>query len=487
MIIDTLDKDFVRRLDELIIKEMTTLGTPGLSMGIIKGDELIFTRSYGTRNYSKSLPVTEDTLFLVASVTKSFISSCILKLVEQGKISLEDEVNKFVEFELGFPDNPIRIKHLMTHTSGIPNLSDLLYHENEEDTLGYPISIPKIPFTSIDDIFRHINMAREYVTDPPGKRFYYNNLMYNILGFIISKINGMSLNDFLSQNILVPLEMNRSTLNIDKALADENHSEGYITKPGSKTSERVAMTNKIKQLENAAGGLYSNIKELSNYVVMHLNQGRFHEKQVLSPEHIELMQNLQFVEEYPNEAFSSFYGNYGKTGYGLGFVIHEDFFGYKLIEHSGSYDGSSAWLAMIPDLQIGVIFLSNYHPSPRMFAQAVMLMLLGLDVEKNFPLLIVRNHQKKLSGYYETYRGIQKIKVFSKLNTLFIQDMEEKRPPQAIFPSITKGEKLEYLNYYMFTDIGGMMPVQFEIDKFGSIWIHIEREKYKKIKELLYD
>jgi hypothetical protein len=163
-------------------------------------------------------------------------------------------------------------------------------------------------------------------------------------------------------------------------------------------------------------------------------------------------------------------------------AFQEDFFGYRLIHHSGSWIGASAWLAMLPELNLGVVFLANKHPSPRMLALSTLAMLIGINIEKEFPLFKYRNHIEKLTGEYELYKGVGKMKLTAKGGLLYYKyDHWGINAPLIPFES---DNGLLTLNYYLITEVGGKDPVQFEIDDNGTIWMHHERLKWKKVREL---
>ena len=188
------------------------------------------------------------------------------------------------------------------------------------------------------------------------------------------------------------------------------------------------------------------------------------------------MQTQQFVESYPNTSFTAFYGDYGKTGYGYGFVVNEDFFGTKLIQHSGSYSGASAWFAILPEKQIGVVMLSNKHPSPRMFAQAILIELLGLSAKDNFHVLRLRNHLEKFTGTYQSYKNIDQIKVSNHGGQLYVKFSTD----GSNIPIIPKTDEKEPFDYYIPTDTGGKMPFRFKATEKNT-WAYFERNKWKKI------
>ena len=193
---ESISKIFEEKLDNLLVSSMTENRTPALSVGIIIDNNQVFTRNYGAMDLESNIPASSDTLYMIASITKSFTALGILKLVEMGKISLDDEISKYLPINLGFEDAPIKIKHFLSHSSGIPGITDILWNKNEEDHLGISFEIPKIPFSSWDDVFRHVNGATEWISKRPGEVFYYNNMCYDLLGKIIEDISGLAFGEF---------------------------------------------------------------------------------------------------------------------------------------------------------------------------------------------------------------------------------------------------------------------------------------------------
>ena len=128
-----ISKDQIKLIEKMITAEMIREGTPGLSIGIVKENELIYTATFGSSNLTKRTPVSQNTLFVLASVTKSFIGMGILKLSELNKLKLDDPIAKYLpldDFEHSELAKTITIHHLLTHSSGIPNISDGLNSNN---------------------------------------------------------------------------------------------------------------------------------------------------------------------------------------------------------------------------------------------------------------------------------------------------------------------------------------------------------------------
>ncbi|MFX0171000.1 MAG: serine hydrolase [Candidatus Hodarchaeota archaeon] len=473
-------EQFIENLETLISEEMVRHKVPGSSIAIIKKDQIIYQQSFGARDLEGNLPVTPSTLFNIASVTKSIICLAIMKLEEEGKLDRNDPISKYIPCKLGFQADPITIHHLMTHTSGIPEIVGGIAHLDL--AMEVKIDVPFIPFMSWNDFFRHINGAHEYLSEKPGKRFYYQNYGYTMLGRIIEVVSGEKLPDFINQHILSPLHMKQSTFLKEKLDKLDNVSLAYKMSDEEKRIVKTSYYRENEEFGYAPGGLFSSVVELANLVVMYLHRGRFQGTDIVSSDKIEAMFSMYSKETTKSQLYSNTIGHFGEAGYGYGLAVHEDFFGYQLIHHSGSWIGASAWLAMLPELHLGVVFLANKHPSPRMLALSTLAMLIGIDVEKEFPLFKYRNHIEKLTGEYELYKGVGKMKLTTKGGLLYYKyDYWGIDAPLIPFESDID---LLTLNYYLLTEVGGKDPVQFEIENNGTIWMHHERLKWKKVREL---
>lgn len=478
----TFTNDMKIKFESMISDEMARTKTPGMSIAIVKDDKIIYNGNFGAYNLEKRLETNKDTLYRIASVSKSFVSLGILILEEQGKLRVHDPISKYIPVTLGSEDNPITIHHLMTHTSGIPDIILSIHEFHNYEKRETEMDFPHIPMTSWEDFYRYINGASEYLQKPPGEHLHYQNDGYAMLGRIIEKVSGKSLNDFTTESILDPLEMHRSTF-----LQSVFSQLDNVATPYNLSSQKKRIVTSSYEQDNdifgyAAGGLLSSVKEMANYLIFYMNKGNFKGKQILSQEKLEEMYKFHFVETPMNRLYGGGVGTFGKTGYGYGVAIYEDFYGHKLVHHSGSYTGSSAWFAFFPELKVGIICLANKHPSPRLYALAALTMILGKDPQTEFPLFRYRTHLKKLAGHYESYKGSSSYKIFPKDGTLWIK-LSQWEYEMPLTPFIDKDESPITLDYYILSEAGGKEPVQFSIIK-DEIWFDLERVKAKKVRDL---
>ncbi len=467
-----IDDKIISSIEKLISQGMVKYKTPGLAMAIVHDDDTVYARGFGSR--AKNTVADENTVFNIASISKSFIALAIMQLAEKGKIDVGDPISNYFPFELGFDDEPILIHHLLSHSSGIPNLDDTL--ASRDDYANYDVTkIPMIPYSSWNDYFRFINGAKEFVTERPGKRFYYLNTGYTLLGRLIEVVSNQSIEDYLRENIFEPMQMNRSTISVEELQNIDNVTQAYISK-----DKPTPIDWNINLFAKAAGGIFSSVYQLANYMKMMFNDGRFNDTQVISKDTISLMHSHQSVESFPNTDFTSFYGDYGRTGYGYGWVIQDDFYGHKIVHHSGSYFGSSAWFAMIPELKIGTIILTNQHPSPRMYALAVLSLLIGKKPKTEFNLLSFQAKLKSLCGVYHSYSKVDTVEIIQKGNMLFLKyiTLDKLDPEEALIPNNEKSDS-KNIFYSIQTEIGEFQTVEFNIDG-ADVWLQIERNKYRR-------
>ena len=479
-----VSKEQIKLIEKMIIAEMIKEGTPGLSMGIVENEKLVYTASFGSSNLQKRTPVTSDTLFVLASVTKSFIGMGILKLYEMKKLDLGDPITKYLpldDLKSSEVGKNITIHHLLSHTSGIPNISDGLNIQQLALDYGFEDPAPSVPFTSWDDIYRLVNGVADQLTDKPGSKFYYNNLGYTLLAKIISVVSSVSLSEFMKKNIFEPLEMNESDFGTEEMLKNEKLTEFYID---NKEGRQVHIRPTDRDTGDSwygPGGLISSVPQLANYMTMLFNKGNFKGKQIISEANLNLAQTQHFIESFPYEEFFNWYGQYGQTGYGYGWVIQNNFFGTKLIHHSGSSLGASTWFATLPEKKIGVIVLCNKHPSPRMFAHAILRGMLGLDPYDNFAILKLRKIFKQLEGKYETFNGLNKLEIKNSKNNVLSITFTPDNEMLSLIPNADFGLSDNRYPFYVQSVIGAKKPIVFEKLNSGKIVLNIERNHFIKI------
>lgn len=461
-------REFVEEIAPVLMRRWKI---PGFSIAMVRDGEVLYAEGFGARDVEESLPATPNTLYGIGSCTKSFVALAIMQLVERGKMSLDDPVGSYIPLKIGFPGKPITVRHLLTHSSGIPSLgtSTIALHRG--------IGIDTwVPWGGVSDFYRHINGAGEEIAADPGERFFYFNAGYRMLGHIVQEVSGTRFDEYIRENILKPLGMNRTTLLKAEFMRDPDRMTPHRRdKEGEPLPTEFPYPNVADNPEfafiAAAGGIVSSVKELTNYLTMSINRGAFEGVELLSAELMEEMQRIH-LDRSPNL--------YGRYGYGYGWGVTENFLGTRMVSHGGSILVSTAYLAFIPEEGIGVAMASNAAGFPyATVAEGVFAALMGRDPEKAIPALRIRRKMEMLSGTYETYRGLSRVEVVSKAGLLYLV---QKDPLSNITaPLIPEDDWLETGGFYIWSE-GVKQPVEFVTESPEKIDLYVERNRYHKVR-----
>jgi CubicO group peptidase (beta-lactamase class C family) len=294
---------------------------PGAVLLVKKGDDVLVRRAYGMADLELGVPMAPDMVFRIGSITKQFTAVGILLLAERGKLSLRDDLTKFL------PDYPtggktITIKHLLTHTSGIKSytgMPEFMAMMRKDMTVD-----------EIIEVFKDQPMEFE-----PGEGWKYNNSGYILLGAVIEKVSGLSYEEFIRKNIFDPLGMKHSFYGSASRIIPRR-AEGYSRgKEGFVNAPFLSMT-----LPYAAGSLLSNVDDLALWF-----EG--------------LLSGKLIDENRLKEAWSSFILADGRdSGYGFGWLM-SDYQGYRLVEHGGGINGFTTHLIFVPGEKLMVALLTN--------------------------------------------------------------------------------------------------------------------------------
>ncbi|WP_231833704.1 serine hydrolase domain-containing protein [Pyrococcus horikoshii] len=263
-------------LESFIVEKMSEKKVPGISISIIKDGEVIYAKGFGYRNVEAKLPSTPETIYGIGSITKSFTALAIMKLAEEGALSLEDPVEKYVNIKLRPFGKPVTIHHLLTHSSGIPSLG---YAEAFiEGMIGED---RWLPVASPDQIIAFAKDMEKWAVAKPGERFFYLNTGYVLLGKIISKVSGVPYEEYVRKKILEPLGMKRSYFSKEEVEKDKDVAMGYIV-----DKEGKLIPQGFPYGITSDGGLLSNVLDLAKYLKMYMER----DEKVVSKESIEAME-----------------------------------------------------------------------------------------------------------------------------------------------------------------------------------------------------
>ena len=323
--------------------------TPGAAVIIIQDGKVLLKKGYGLANLETKRPITPDTAFLLASVTKQFTAMAIMMLGERGMLKYEDPLSKF------FPEFPpyaekITVRHLLNHTAGFPEYDDLWVQSGRVDH-NWPRSSTTKPSSfepTSKDVLKLL-AQQNGLEFTPGQKWKYSNSGYVILAQIVEKVSGKSFSQFLRENIFRPLGMNRSLLYDEARPRVSNVATSYTREAGAYRDIDYTPFNAIYGEDN----IYSTVEDMYKW------------DQALYTERLVRSSTLK-------EAFTPGKLNDGEvTSYGFGWGIGT-FLGLDVVRHSGSWLGFHNFILRFPNQRFTVVVLSNVSQlEPAMMASKI--------------------------------------------------------------------------------------------------------------------
>lgn len=358
-----LKVDNMQQFEEFSLSLIDQYRIPGVSIGINENGTSTYYRGFGFRDVEKGLPVTGDTVFGIASITKSFTCVAILQLQEAGKLSVQDPVIKYLP-ELSLTDNEktaqLTIHHFMTNSSGIPPLPSLIYANKRKldqdpswnDYPGLNIDEDDLqqPIDTHEELIDFINKQKFDLLGSPGIHFSYSNDAFALLGAIIARVSGQTYEDYVKDHILIPAGMVNSTFDLD-SLEDTTEITMLYAEKASDKSIYAAPVWWDAPSMRAAGYLKSTVNDILNYTEVYRNGGLVGENRILSEESVKQM-------IYPHIEIDP--GKY----YGYGLMITPDYYGNTLVEHGGSLKAIASLMSIVPELGISSVVLTNLAGVP---------------------------------------------------------------------------------------------------------------------------
>jgi len=328
-------------IDSLVERTLRTFDVPGIAVCVIKDGKVIHSKGYGVRSLDTKQPVDENTLFGIASNSKAFTTAALGMLVDEGKLDWDDKVRKYIpEFKLYDPyvTEEFTIRDLLCHRSGMGlGAGDLMFFPDSSD------------FT-IPDILHNLQFLKPVTSF--RSTYAYDNNLYIVAGEVVARVSGMSWEDFIEKRIMAPLGMTHSAASYDRLRDSSDVIDGHAPVEGT---VRVIARSRSK-VDHAAGGIYSCISDLSKWVMLHLDGGKY------GPDSTQLFSKAVWRERWAPQTIIDVPGpgtyNTHFAAYALGFVVN-DVRGYKQVSHTGGLEGMVTQITMIPELRLGIIVLTN--------------------------------------------------------------------------------------------------------------------------------
>lgn len=325
--------------EECIKNIMQQTPVVGLSVAVVKNSKIIYTHSFGNKNIETGTALTDDCLFRIASISKSFSATSIMQLAERKKLSLDEDISNLAGFKIRnpkFPETVITLRMAMSHRSSI------------NDSQGY--------FT-LDAINpdKNKNWAACYNNYEPGTGYMYCNLNYNMIGTIIEKRSGERFDQYVKHHILDPLKLyggycvdSLDNSRFATIYEYDDSLKKFIASPGAYATRRDEINNYVMgystPIFSPTGGMKISASDLATYMIMHMNQGRYKGKKIISKRSARQMQTKLSVEE----------------GYGLAIMTTDNLIAGKTMKgHTGSAYGLYSAMFFNPEEKFGIVVISN--------------------------------------------------------------------------------------------------------------------------------
>jgi len=358
-----------REIDKLVEDAMEKFTVAGVAVGIVKDGVIIHAKGYGQKSVDTGAPVDEHTSFAIASNSKAFTSAALAILVDEGKLSWQDRVIDHIpEFKMynDYVTQNFNIQDLLTHRSGLGlGAGDLQKWPSGSD------------FTIADMLvnFQHFKPVSAFRT-----KYDYDNILYLVAGELIKRVSGLPWEVFVKTRIMEPLNMDNSFTLPPGMVDSEKLASPHLAEDGQLRTIPYYELDPTK-INGAAGGVLSNVDDLCHWMLVHLNGGKYGknlEKQLFTTaSHREMWKIHTTIPVRPNPRYNPHF-----SGYGLGWRL-ADMNGKMSVSHTGDLSGMLSKTIMIPDLDLGVVVLTNsYYGGAgiyRAVSQTIVDSYLGLD------------------------------------------------------------------------------------------------------------
>lgn len=340
-------KELPPDLDAYISKVLEAFDVPGVGVAIVKDGETVLTKGYGVKRLGQPDPVDENTIFSIASNSKAFAATSLALLVEQGKLNWEDRVIKHLPwFEMSddYVTQNLTVRDLLVHHSGLPAYAN--------DMLNFPPAqmtrkelLMKLKDVPLVHDFRSV--------------YAYDNILYLAAGEVVEAVSGMEWEEFVEKRIFAPLGMKNSISRFSTMRDQPNIAWAHARRGGSVRVMDTFFDLNIGDSGNPAGGVVTSAADMAKWIKMHLDSGRIDDQRRLFDPGTTtqlwrpvVTMPISKEPEWLKPAQKHYYG------YALGFRTY-DYRGYQVVGHGGLLTGFVSQIALLPQLDLGVVVLTN--------------------------------------------------------------------------------------------------------------------------------
>ena len=347
-----LGQDFIKTtpktsINTFIENKMLETGIVGIGASIIIDKKVVWTNGYGYADKENKIPFTSATIMNIASIAKTFTGVCIMKAVEEGKVSLDDDINNYLPFKVinpNYPNDKITLRHLATHTSGLTDRNPFY----GDSTYFYGGRKPEPLGKFLKDYF--VQGGKHYSKDnflnaKPGTNRDYSNIGAGLAGHIIELRTGKTLNEYAKKHIFKPLKMQNSGWALNE-IDITKHSKLY-----EKKGESIVQIQLYEMTTYPDGGVRTSVNELSKFFISLLNEGKYKKTRILKTETVKEMLRFQHTETNKPENV-----NIKKLNQGIFWATK---LGATRIGHNGTDSGVRTFMLSDLNKEFAVIVFFN--------------------------------------------------------------------------------------------------------------------------------
>ena len=394
-----------KQLDSLVEKVMNISPSVGIALAVVKDGKVIHAKGYGVKSIESKQKVNEHTLFAIASNSKAFTATALSILVDEGKLNWDDKVvDHLPAFKMynDYVTANFTIVDLLTHRSGLGlGAGDLMLFPDGAD------------FT-INDVITSFQYQQP--TSAFRTQYDYDNLLYIVAGEVVAKISGKNWIDFVQNRLFSPLGMKNSVASSSRLLETANFAFPH----DSEREQVKQLPTYTNDLVAAAGGIYASVDDLSKWMLMQLNEGKYGEN--LSLELFSKAQQNEMWKPHTNMRFTTTPNPRTNThfeAYGLGWGL-KDAKGKIIISHTGGLPGMLSRTVLVPELNLGIVVLTNslpggnaYYSIPEMIVDSY------LEIEKR-DWIVEMAERAKVTGNESDSVSAQVWKVIEKNKSIAV-------------------------------------------------------------------
>lgn len=322
-----------------LVGQLKSMNVPGLAVAIVKDGELACMSVAGLANKKNKKPITPNTLFLVASVSKTITATALMQLHEEGEFELDDDINDYLPFDVKIPaspKSPITFHQLLTHSASIRD-NRQIFDDFTTDGADSPISLAELTEEYFTPDGEYYSRSGNFLVRPPGSKLHYSNMGIALAGYLVEVISGQLFDKYCRANIFTPLSMHKTSWR----LAGMNLSN--LATPYASTYFGSEPIPHYGQANYPDGMLRTSPIELARFLAAYMQGGIFNYNRVLNTSTVETM--LSFQTAYNQSQGLVWFSRW--------------FDGRNLWGHDGSDDGASAEMWFDPEEETGVIMMAN--------------------------------------------------------------------------------------------------------------------------------